>query len=258
MKKILLIVLLSNLICKAQSNFEISYKFIDKDNHITNSILFINNNESVYKIYDDRETGLDESKTKDNTYVTVQNDKISKIFYSTSKNTITRIPLYNSEIVYSDLNNKIKYKLTGKQKVINKYNCQEAKFDLNGRKYSVWFTSKIEINYGPYKINGLPGLIVELNEETNKIKISLVSIKKLTDKTEFNSLKKYLTDKKHLSYPDYEKKIISIMTTKKKKSYAEMAELGVSVKYDESQGAFTKFLIDIPTNLVSELKKVKG
>lgn len=108
MKKILLIVLLSNLICKAQSNFEISYKFIDKDNHITNSILFINNNESVYKIYDDRETGLDESKTKDNTYVTVQNDKISKIFYSTSKNTITRIPLYNSEIVYSDLNNKIK------------------------------------------------------------------------------------------------------------------------------------------------------
>ena len=47
------------------------------------------------------------------------------------------------------------------------------------------------------------------------------------------------------------------MTTKKKKSYAEMAELGVSVKYDESQGAFTKFLIDIPTNLVSELKKIK-
>ena len=70
-------------------------------------------------------------------------------------------------------------------------------------------------------------------------------------------IKKYLTDKKHLSYPDYEKKIISIMTTKKKKSYAEMAELGVSVKYDESQGAFTKFLIDIPTNLVSELKKIK-
>ena len=68
---------------------------------------------------------------------------------------------------------------------------------------------------------------------------------------------KYLTDKKHLSYPDYEKKIISIMTTKKKKSYAEMAEIGVSVKYDESQGAFTKFLIDIPTNLVSELKKIK-
>ena len=38
MKKILLIVLLSNLICKAQSNFEISYKFIDKDNQVKNFV----------------------------------------------------------------------------------------------------------------------------------------------------------------------------------------------------------------------------
>ena len=47
------------------------------------------------------------------------------------------------------------------------------------------------------------------------------------------------------------------MTTKKKKSYAEMAELGVSVIYDECQGAFTKFLIYIPRYSLSELKEIK-
>ncbi len=128
MKKqyLILLILLLQFYSQAQSNLEIVYKFVDKDNHICNSTLFVSGNESIYKIYDDRETGLDESKTKDNTYVTVQNDGISKVFYSTTKNAITRVPLYKSEIIYSDLNNKIKYKLTGKQKKISNCVCRKS------------------------------------------------------------------------------------------------------------------------------------
>ena len=82
-------------------------------------------------------------------------DKTSKLFYSTNKVAITRIPLYKNEIIYSDLNSKINFKLTGLKKKINTYNCQEAKFNLNGRKYTIWFTPDLGINFGPYKINNL-------------------------------------------------------------------------------------------------------
>ena len=48
-----------------------------------------------------------------------------------------------------------------------------------------------------------------------------------------------------------------IMTKRKKANYAKMAELGVTVNYDENQKAFTQFIIDVPTNLVTDLQKIK-
>ena len=80
----------------------------------------------------------------------------------------------------------------------------------------------------------------------------------MNDFAEFNKHKSYITSKKALLYPDYEIKMTEIMTKRKKANYAKMAELGVTVNYDENQGAFTQFIIDIPKNLVSELQKIKG
>lgn len=259
MKKIifLYIVTLYSLNINAQKNLKIDYVFKDENNHICNSTLYIIKNESLYRIDDKRDDGIDEEKTKGENYVKVNNDALSKIFYTVNKKTITRIPLYKSEVIYTDDDNKVKYKLTGKNKVISKYNCQEAKLTLNGRKYSIWFTTDFETNFGPYKINGLPGLVVELTEETNKVKITLKSIKKVDDINVFNKYKNYVLSKKSIMYSDYEQKMTEIMTKKKKANYAKMAELGVTVNYDDDQKAFTQFIIDIPTNLVSELQKIK-
>ena len=259
MKKIIFLyfVILNSLIINAQKNLKIDYTFKDENNHICNSTLYIIKKESLYRIDDKRDDGIDEEKTKGDNYVKVNNDALSKIFYSANKKTITRIPLYKSEVVYTDDDTKIKYKLTGNNKLINKYNCQEAKLTLNGRKYTIWFTTDFETSFGPYKINGLPGLVVELTEETNKVKITLKSIKRIDDVTEFNKYKNYITSKKSLTYTDYEIKMTEIMTKRKKANYAKMAELGVTVNYDENQKAFTQFIIDVPTNLVTDLQKIK-
>jgi hypothetical protein len=121
MKHFLIIYILffSSLKIIAQNNIQIEYTFTDENNHICNSTLFISKSESIYRIDDKRDDGIDEEKTKGDHYVKVNNDALSKIFYSKGKTTITRIPLYKSEVIYLDNDNKTKYKLTGKNKIIS-------------------------------------------------------------------------------------------------------------------------------------------
>jgi GLPGLI family protein len=249
------------LLCKFSlysQNYNIEYNYEDNNTKCKSNLYIISNKESLYRINDKREEGVKVNEKDEMEVEIVYNDKISKIFYSTQKESVTRIPLYKSEFLYSDLNSKIKYKLTGKNKEIKKYQCQEAKFELNGRKYTVWFTSDVAINFGPYKINGLPGLVVELFEETNKIKITLSSFKKTIDLKEFENYKIYILSKKSLSYTEYEKKLTQTMVTKKKSMISKIKEIeGATIEFSENQVAFTELIIDIPTNLVSELKKIK-
>lgn len=240
----------------SQENIIIDYTFEDSDSHICNSSLYIVNNESIFKLHDERESGIDEKKSREDYWVVVNNDKTSKLIYSTERKAITRIPLYKKEIIYSTDNSSMNYELTGNNKKIDIYNCQEAKLSLNGRKYIIWFTPEVPVNFGPYKINGLPGLVMEVIEETNKVKIAFKSLKKLTNTDDFDSYKKYILSKPVLEYTNYEKVIIDLMTAKKNKQIASYTEMGAKIQYAKGQVSFTTFLIDIPTNLVSELEKI--
>lgn len=49
------------------------------------------------------------------------------------------------------------------------YNCIKATTKFRGRNYVVFFTKDIPIPDGPWKFNGLPGLILEVNEQDNRI-----------------------------------------------------------------------------------------
>jgi GLPGLI family protein len=54
------------------------------------------------------------------------------------------------------------WNITGKQKVIGKYQCQEAITDTGGKVLMAYFTSQIPFPYGPANADGLPGVILEL------------------------------------------------------------------------------------------------
>ena len=53
------------------------------------------------------------------------------------------------------------WEISDSTKTILGYECIEATTMFNGRKWTAWFTPEIPLDAGPWKLEGLPGLIME-------------------------------------------------------------------------------------------------
>ncbi|WP_375712327.1 GLPGLI family protein [Mesonia ostreae] len=67
---------------------------------------------------------------------------------------------------------KMKWQLENDFKMISGYRCQKATIRFRGRNYIAWFAPKIPLPYGPWKLNGLPGLILEAYDDTKEVYFS--------------------------------------------------------------------------------------
>ena len=61
--------------------------------------------------------------------------------------------------------------------VILGFNCQKAYTTYGGRNYTAWYAPQIPVNEGPYKFNGLPGLILKICDTKNEHCFTLTSLK---------------------------------------------------------------------------------
>lgn len=68
------------------------------------------------------------------------------------------------------------WKLINETKKIANYKCYKAECDFRGRKWIVWYTPEINVSSGPWKLYGLPGLILEAYDETRKYNFSAEKI----------------------------------------------------------------------------------
>lgn len=57
---------------------------------------------------------------------------------------------------------KQQWQLLDSTRNISGYPCKLAVCQFRGRTYKAWYTMEIEIEEGPWKFHGLPGLIVEI------------------------------------------------------------------------------------------------
>ena len=60
----------------------------------------------------------------------------------------------------------------------NTFKLQKATTEFGGRKWIAWFAPDIPISDGPYKFNGLPGLIVNIKDENEHYSFRVKSISK--------------------------------------------------------------------------------
>jgi len=243
----------------AQQFYTITYNYTDKNNYTCKSYLITNNKEAVFKIGDERPSGEITTNTGDIGFII--NDKLSKFFYANESLSYCRfLHLTGQEIVYSDpYTEKTAWTILNDQrKKIGTYNCTQAKTTVNGRSYTVWFTFDVPIKFGPLKLHQLPGLIVEVAEDEGFLKMSLLSIYKNYEPTEFNPCKQYfMTPKKVINYKIYENTAVGIEKSLKTKALA-------IIKEQNDQNITTEYLdyvvidgyLDIPKSLKSELKKL--
>ncbi|MCO6148968.1 GLPGLI family protein [Flavobacterium sp. NRK1] len=62
----------------------------------------------------------------------------------------------------------LQWNVSQEEKVIGKYKCIKATTNYRGRDWVAWFAPEIPLNYGPWKLYGLPGLIVEASDASNR------------------------------------------------------------------------------------------
>jgi GLPGLI family protein len=116
-------------------------------------------------------------------------DKSKSINMSPS-DTIGRINLYDAvkDSLYSrrDLANKIyllkakkpdiRWNILDSTKKIGNYTCSKATVHFRGRDYTAWFTPEIPVPYGPWKLVGLPGLILQAYDSTGNIRFKVQKV----------------------------------------------------------------------------------
>ena len=78
----------------------------------------------------------------------------------------------------------IEWKLTNDKKVISGYDCQKAVGNFGGRTFEAWFVPDLPYAFGPWKLNGLPGLILSAKDSKNEISFTCKEITKNTDPEE--------------------------------------------------------------------------
>jgi GLPGLI family protein len=115
---------------------------------------------------------------------TISEDRVMKsslpwaYYYTDSKTNelIFREAMAGKLYVVKDNIEPILWQLHAEHKKIGTYSCQKATAYYRGREYTAWFTSEIPISHGPWKLRGLPGLILEVTEETGKFEFRAITI----------------------------------------------------------------------------------
>ena len=69
--------------------------------------------------------------------------------------------LLGSQVYIKETTPNINWKIDKETKKIGNFICKKATGSFRGREYTAWFSTEMPLQFGPWKLNGLPGLILE-------------------------------------------------------------------------------------------------
>ena len=228
-KIIAFLVFINSVFCFSQEKYtqKISYDLnvkVSENNHINEEmVLLLNQNESVYtsqnKIKNDsvkRYYLINKDLQGFQSYI-LNNDKKNLINYFIWKK--------NSDYIYQIKSGLkiVQYKNSLPQlnwQIINNsseeilgYKVQKAETVYEGKKYYAWFSTEIPINNGPFVFNGLPGLILKIQNEDSSYVITVKGIKNESNLfPELEKGKKVIETKKENFYKTIEGTMKEVQT----------------------------------------------
>ncbi len=77
--------------------------------------------------------------------------------------------LYEQSYIWAERWPVQEWRLEEDVKEIIGYTCKKATVDFRGRHYTAWYAPEIPLPYGPWSFHGLPGLILEIKDDTDRV-----------------------------------------------------------------------------------------
>ena len=222
MNKLFVIILFFlSQITTAQNNIIVEYKdyrtYTKSIINVNSATLYITSDNAYYKseVFEKINTGS--SIEVNGLAVKNENSEtIDEIIIDRKKKTLTQkisadLFLTSKYAVVENLPKMI-WKLTSDKKNIGKFECKKATTTFRGREYEAWYTEQIPVSLGPWKFNGLPGLILEAKDKSETFKWELKSVKNATFSidSQININKRY----EILSFENFDKKRVNKINDK--------------------------------------------
>ncbi|WPY97673.1 GLPGLI family protein [Christiangramia sp. OXR-203] len=153
-----------------QSSVDTEYMYLDVDDkvsvfrsqttHLKDSILSSKNPRALF--------GIQKSKFRYKIYKDRKNDELICLYdFTTFKyKTENKLP-------------QLVWKIENSKKNIMGYETTLARTHFKGRDYEAWFAPNLPVPEGPYKFNGLPGMILEVYDSKNHYHFTAKGIEKI-------------------------------------------------------------------------------
>lgn len=209
-KLIIFVFLFSNTIISQSTNYYVKVKYDytlqllgPHSKYSAKSILTLNKNQSIFEI--DHTKSLDNEDTafygEDKTIYKVKSKSNDFVYKDSNKKNIFYSNLIGLKRFYiKDSLGNMNWILNSNKKEILGYNCQEATASYGGRDYIAYFTTEISISNGPWRFDGLPGLILEIYDVE---KVFIIKATDLVIKKNKIALKNPYKDEKLLSWDEF-------------------------------------------------------
>lgn len=170
--------------------------------HKENMLLVTGKNASVYTSYDKLNQAINGKKQlleqlknqsgSSNIKLEIKSEMKSPVtaidyfFFPNEHKMFSKEKLVNNYII-EEAATQINWKIANDTMSFSGVHCQKATTHFKGRNWIAWFATEIPFQSGPWKLNGLPGLIIEAFDEKKEVKFEFAGLENVTDGEENNS-----------------------------------------------------------------------
>lgn len=191
-----------NYVLKYEAIFNTSLPFT-MDNY-----LFINDDFSCFKVdYNTRKAISDETDIPGlkGRKVRMKPANIIDLYYLKRDNPVLSFTqkLGKIDVLVKDVLPKIEWVISNESKQIDRFLAYKATGTFRGREWIAWFTPDLPYPYGPWKLNGLPGVILSVHDSEQRYAYKLVEVSSEEDLKIYNEFLDKTTNLRELSLKEY-------------------------------------------------------
>ncbi len=160
-----------------------------------NMLLLVGKNASVYTSYDKinqilarkkqieeqvkNQTGSTNMSISIKSTASTPTSAVDYFYFAKENKFFTKERVFNYYIVEEPAT-KINWKITKDTTSFSGIHCQKALTTFKGRNWTAWYATELPFQSGPWKLNGLPGLIIEAYDDTKTVSFQFAGMENVT------------------------------------------------------------------------------